>query len=99
MIETFFNPEIIGAIWPIVVAGLLNTVLLSLIVVPLGLLGGLILALLATLHHPLVRWPLMAWVDFFRAFPPQSNHFLQVFFEHKFSPAFLLFDLCSGKSG
>src|SRR5204863_378884 len=69
MIETFFNPEIIAAIWPIVLAGLLNTVLLSLIVVPLGLLGGLILALLATLHHPLVRWPLMAWVDFFRAFP------------------------------
>ena len=70
MIETFFNPEIIAAIWPIVLAGLLNTVLLSLIVVPLGLLGGLILALLATVHHPLVRWPLMAWVDFFRAFPP-----------------------------
>ena len=70
MIETFFNPEIIAAIWPIVLAGLLNTVLLSLIVVPLGLLGGLILALLASVHHPLVRWPLMAWVDFFRAFPP-----------------------------
>ena len=44
--------------------------LLSLIVVPLGLLGGLILALLASVQHPLVRWPLMAWVDFFRAFPP-----------------------------
>ncbi|MBV8392100.1 MAG: amino acid ABC transporter permease, partial [Alphaproteobacteria bacterium] len=41
MIETFFNPEIIAAIWPIVLAGLMNTVLLSLIVVPLGLLGGL----------------------------------------------------------
>ena len=70
MIESFFNPEIIAAIWPIVLAGLLNTVLLSLIVVPLGLLGGLALALLASVRHPLVRWPLMAWVDFFRAFPP-----------------------------
>ena len=38
--------------------------------VPLGLFGGLILALLASVRHPLVRWPLMAWVDFFRAFPP-----------------------------
>ena len=39
--------------------------------VPLGLLGGLILALLAQRRgSPLVRWPLMAWVDFFRAFPP-----------------------------
>ena len=47
-----------------------NTVLLSLLVVPLGLLGGLILALLASVRNPWVRWPLMAWVDFFRAFPP-----------------------------
>jgi polar amino acid transport system permease protein len=70
MIDTFLNPEIIAAAWPIVLAGLLNTILLSLIVVPLGLLGGLLLAVLATVRHPLVRWPLMAWVDFFRAFPP-----------------------------
>ncbi len=70
MIETFFNIDIIVAAWPIVMAGLLNTVLLSLIVVPLGLIGGLMLALLAGIRHPLVRWPLMAWVDFFRAFPP-----------------------------
>jgi polar amino acid transport system permease protein len=70
LIQTFFNPEIIVAAWPIVRAGLLNTVLLSLIVVPLGLLGGLILALLASVKNPGVRWPLMAWVDFFRAFPP-----------------------------
>src|SRR5262249_36292145 len=33
-------------------------------------LGGLILALLASAKNPTVRWPLMAWVDFFRAFPP-----------------------------
>jgi polar amino acid transport system permease protein len=70
LIQTFFNPGIIVAAWPIVRAGLWNTVLLSLIVVPLGLLGGLILALLASVKTPGVRWPLMAWVDFFRAFPP-----------------------------
>ena len=70
MLETFFNLEIIGAAWKIILAGLGNTVLLSLVVVPLGLLGGLILSLLAGVRNPLVRWPLMAWVDFFRAFPP-----------------------------
>ena len=70
MLETFFNTEIIGAAWKIILAGLGNTVLLSLVVVPLGLLGGLILSLLAGVRNPLVRWPLMAWVDFFRAFPP-----------------------------
>jgi polar amino acid transport system permease protein len=70
MLETFFNTEIIGAAWKIILAGLGNTVLLSVVVVPLGLLGGLILSLLAGVRNPLVRWPLMAWVDFFRAFPP-----------------------------
>ncbi|MBN8889291.1 MAG: polar amino acid ABC transporter permease [Rhodospirillales bacterium 70-18] len=70
MIETFFNPDIIRAAWPILTAGLGNTLLLSVVVVPLGLLGGVILALLASVRSPLVRWPLMAWVDFFRAFPP-----------------------------
>ena len=70
MLQTFFNPDIIKAAWPILLAGLGNTVLLSIVVVPLGLFGGLILSLLAGVRHPWVRWPLMAWVDFFRAFPP-----------------------------
>jgi polar amino acid transport system permease protein len=71
MLETFFNLEIARSAWPILLAGLGNTLLLSVVVVPLGLLGGLILAMIATsVHHPLVRYPLMAWVDFFRAFPP-----------------------------
>ena len=70
MLQTFFNLEIIKAAWPIILAGVGNTVLLSLVVVPLGLLGGLGLAMLASVRKPWVRWPLMAWVDFFRAFPP-----------------------------
>lgn len=69
-VQSFLNPQIIAAAWPILRAGLLNTALLSLLVVPLGLLGGLILALLASVKSPVVRWPLIAWVDFFRAFPP-----------------------------
>ena len=70
MIETFFNLAILQAAWPILLAGLGNTLLLSALVVPLGLAGGLVLALLSTVRHPWVRLPLMAWVDFFRAFPP-----------------------------
>ncbi|HEY0419309.1 MAG TPA: amino acid ABC transporter permease [Acetobacteraceae bacterium] len=70
MIEAFFNAEILRAAWPILLAGLGNTVLLSAVVVPLGLLGGLILALLAGARRAWLRWPLMAWVDFFRAIPP-----------------------------
>src|SRR5690242_2714842 len=70
MLQTFFNLEIVGAAWKIILAGLGNTLLLSVVVVPLGLLGGLILSLLAGVRTPWVRYPLMAWVDFFRAFPP-----------------------------
>ena len=70
IVQSFFNREIAEAALPIVLAGLLNTILLSLLVVPLGLLGGLALAVFAQSKNPLVRWPLMAWVDFFRAFPP-----------------------------
>ncbi|MCC6717327.1 MAG: amino acid ABC transporter permease [Acetobacteraceae bacterium] len=70
MLDTFFNIAIMRAAWPILLAGLGNTLLLSATVVPLGLLGGLVLALLARSRSRWVRWPLMAWVDFFRAFPP-----------------------------
>ena len=70
MIEVFLNQEISLAAWPILLAGLWSTILLSLMVVPLGMIGGIILAILSTARSRWVRWPLMAWVDFFRAFPP-----------------------------
>ena len=70
IVQAFFNAEIAQAALPIVLQGLLNTVLLSLMVVPLGFIGGLVLAILALSKSRLIRWPLMAWVDFFRAFPP-----------------------------
>jgi polar amino acid transport system permease protein len=70
MIDTFFNLGIIMAAWPILLQGLLTTAALSLLVVPLGIIGGAVIAILSTVRHPWVRWPLIAWVDFFRAFPP-----------------------------
>jgi polar amino acid transport system permease protein len=70
MLDTFFNTGIVVAAWPILLQGLLTTAGLSLLVVPLGVIGGAVLAMLSTVRHPWVRWPLIAWVDFFRAFPP-----------------------------
>src|SRR5581483_6043672 len=67
IVQAFFNAEIAHEALPIVWAGLLNTVLLSLLVVPLGLLGGLILALLAHSRNALLRWVLMGWVEILRA--------------------------------
>lgn len=66
----FFSLDILRQAWPILLDGLIQTVLLSLTVVPLGLVGGIVLAVLSTVRHPLVRWPLIAWVDVFRALPP-----------------------------
>ncbi len=70
VIDNFFNADIVVSAMPLVLSGLLNTMLLSLMVVPLGFGAGLALAVMAQSRNPLLRWPLMAWVDFFRAFPP-----------------------------
>ena len=70
LLEQFFNFEIMARASPIIWRGLQMTLLVCLLVVPLGLAGGLLLALLGTVRHPLVRWPVMALVDFFRAVPP-----------------------------
>ena len=68
--DTFFNAEVFVAAWPILWRGLLVTAGLSVVVVPLGFAGGLVLALLSMVRSRWVRAPLVAWVDFFRAFPP-----------------------------
>jgi len=70
LLLNFFSLEIIREAWPIRLQGLWQTVLLSLLVVPLGLAGGVMLAVLSTVRTPWVRWPLMVWVDLFRALPP-----------------------------
>jgi len=70
LLLNFFSLEIIREAWPILLHGLWQTVLLSLLVVPLGLAGGVMLAVLSTVRTPWVRWPLMVWVDVFRALPP-----------------------------
>ena len=69
-LEAFLNWGIMREASPILWQGLRATWLLSLLVVPLGLLGGIILAVLSTLPYVWVRWPLRIWVDTFRALPP-----------------------------
>lgn len=69
-LDAFFSFDIMREASPILIQGFWQTIMLSALVVPLGLIGGIILAMLATVRHPLVRWPLRAWVDTFRALPP-----------------------------
>lgn len=69
-IDAFLNVEIAIAAGPLLWMGLVQTLLLALLCVPLGIGTGFALAMLSTRKSRWVRWPLMAFVDFFRAIPP-----------------------------
>lgn len=70
LLQNFFNLDIMLQAMPIVWRGFLMTLMLCALVIPLGLLGGLLVALLAGAKSRWIRWPLIALVDFFRAIPP-----------------------------
>ena len=70
LITAFFNTAILRETAPYLWSGFLMTVLLTIVVVPLGLAGGLALALLSTVKIRALRLALVFYTDFFRAFPP-----------------------------
>jgi polar amino acid transport system permease protein len=70
IIQSFFNLGIVKASFPFLLRGFGMTVLLCLTVIPLGLTGGLTVALLSTVRNRLVKWAVVVYTDFFRAFPP-----------------------------
>jgi len=70
LITAFFNPAILRETAPYLWSGFLMTVLLTIVVVPLGLAGGLAIALLSTLKSKVLRITLILYTDLFRAFPP-----------------------------
>jgi polar amino acid transport system permease protein len=69
-VAEFLNLDVMARIAPMIVAGLLETLLLCALLVPLGVAGGIGAMLLATSPHRAVRWPALAAIDFFRSFPP-----------------------------
>ncbi|WP_159917646.1 amino acid ABC transporter permease [Pantoea sp. 18069] len=71
LIQNFFNLEVYAAVFPHLLNGLWTTVWLSALVIPLGAAAGLLLALgLTQSSRRWLRWTLIAYIDFFRAFPP-----------------------------
>ena len=68
--QQFFNIAIMQRALPLLLMGLQQTLVLCLLVVPLGLVGGLSFALLSRAWLRPVRWAAMAGIDFFRAVPP-----------------------------
>lgn len=69
-LDSFLNAKLIAATWPAILSGLLVTVEIAALVVVTGLLLGLALALLRWRAGRWFTWPLMLFVDLFRAVPP-----------------------------
>ena len=69
-VDQFLNLEIMRQALPLLLRGLGMTLLLCLAVIPLGLVGGLAVALVCRSRWRAVRWPAFVLVDFFRAVPP-----------------------------
>jgi len=71
LIQNFFNLPVYRDVFPYLMGGLWTTVWLSAIVIPLGAIAGLALALAQSQSTGRgARWAVIAFVDFFRAFPP-----------------------------
>jgi len=70
LIDTFLNPDVLVAVWPLLWQGLLLTLKLALAIVPTAILLGLLVACVLYQNHRLLNILVRLFVDFFRAFPP-----------------------------
>lgn len=70
VLHQFLNFEIMQKVFPLLLKGLWTTLYLCVLVIPLGLAGGLLLALLSLSRRRIVAWTTIALVDLFRAAPP-----------------------------
>ena len=58
LIENFFNINIMTEAFPLLLRGLRTTILLCVIVIPLGLIGGLFVALLTNIKIKIFTIPI-----------------------------------------
>ncbi len=70
IVENFFNLKVLAETAPYLVRGFLVMIELCLIVIPVGLIGGTIVAVLGSYGIPWLRWLLVVYVDLFRSLPP-----------------------------
>jgi polar amino acid transport system permease protein len=70
ILQQFFNLGVMEQAFPLILGGLKQTLIICLVVVPLGLAGGLTVALISLSRRRTVRWAAIAAIDFFRSIPP-----------------------------
>ena len=66
----FFNVDIMAQTWPLMLRGLAMTLLLCACIIPLGLAGGLVIAIAGRARSVISRLAVRIYIDFFRAIPP-----------------------------
>ncbi|MBD9597393.1 amino acid ABC transporter permease [Ensifer sp. ENS05] len=69
LIETFFNSEVFASSLPLLLRGLLNTMLLGVTVIVLGSAVGLAVVLLRLYSWPPVRYLAVLYIDIMRSLP------------------------------
>lgn len=69
LLETFFNLEVLGDAFPALLRGLINTFLLGIAGIGLGIPCGLIIGLLRLYGPKPVRYLMVFYIDIFRAAP------------------------------
>jgi polar amino acid transport system permease protein len=70
IVQQFFNFAIMAKALPLVLTGLWTTLLICLVVIPLGLCGGVLVAATSLSRNALFRRITRLLVDLFRALPP-----------------------------
>ena len=70
LLHQFFNLDIMSQASTLMLKGAGLTLLLCLAVIPMGLAGGLVVALASLSKRRRIRWPVVVLVDIFRAVPP-----------------------------
>ncbi len=70
LIQQFFNIDVMTKAWPLMLRGLGMTLMLCAVVIPLGLAGGLAVAVASTQAPRWLRIIINVVIDFFRAIPP-----------------------------
>ena len=70
LVQEFFNIDIMRKVAPLILTGFLQTIVLCVLLIPIGLVGGLLAMLASTNRSRLIRWPAIVFIDLFRSFPP-----------------------------
>ena len=69
LLDTFFNGQVMLSAFPALMRGLLNTILLGLLAIGIGIPVGLVISLVRLYAPKPLRWLAIGYIDIFRAMP------------------------------